>query len=219
MGVLVRGQSDGATDINARPQTGGNVVDFEPQVGVVQPQHALPRITVFDPVDDGDVDDSVPGPGLRGDGFGDDPAVVSHVVQRRLPRGGLADGLGGNQPGAAAVGQVVVREGKPVADEVRDPTDVRVPLLETVVVGGTELIDHLPSTEEGRVADDGVRFGPGHEQGVSRGDDVVEVVQREDPLVVVELVGGQLLGQHHGHLGDFDGEGVAVDAGEVVGVT
>jgi len=65
------------------------------------------------------------------------------------------------------------------------------------------------------VADDGVGFGPGHEQGIACGDDVVEVVQWEDLLVVVEFVGSEFFGQHHGHFGDLDGEGVAVDAGEL----
>jgi hypothetical protein len=75
----------------------------------------------------------------------------------------------------------------------------------------------------GGVADDDIGPGPvrrlaiGREQRISDEGVPIEVVQRQRLLGDVKLVNGQLARDHHGDLGDFDGERVDVQAVEVLG--
>ena len=56
----------------------------------------------------------------------------------------------------------------------------------------------------------------GREQGVGGDEILVEVVQRQGRLGDVQFVNGQFAGDHHGDFGDFDGEGLDVQAVEVL---
>ena len=55
------------------------------------------------------------------------------------------------------------------------------------------------------------------DQSIGGSKVVVEVVERQGALGNAQLVDGELAGDHHGDLGDLDGEGVDIDAEELGG--
>ena len=61
------------------------------------------------------------------------------------------------------------------------------------------------------------RVAVGVNQGVADAEVGVEVVERQGVFGDVQFVDGQLAGDHHRHLGEFDGEGLDVHAVEVLG--
>ena len=73
-------------------------------------------------------------------------------------------------------------------------------------------------TQERGVADDHIGLGPlrgaavRSDEGVGGDEIAVKVIEREGRLGNVQLVDGQFAGDHHGDLGDFDGEREDIEA-------
>ena len=89
------------------------------------------------------------------------------------------------------------------------------------VIGAEQGFEQL-GADEGRVADDDVDFRPAWTRAVSLNQRIadaevgVEIVERQGVLGDVEFVDGELVGEHHRHLGEFDGKGLNVHAVEVL---
>jgi hypothetical protein len=117
--------------------------------------------------------------------------------------------------------QVVVGAAEPVHAVVGHARHFRVGTAHALDVVGAKQGLHQLGADEGRVADDDVDFRPrrasavGLNQRVADAEVGIEIVERQGVFVDVEFVDGKLVGEHHRHLGEFDGEGLDVHAMEV----
>ena len=167
----------------------------------------------------------VAAPDLGGDGLGDDTAVFHDVIETRLAAFVLPDGVRADEPGASAGREGIVREAEPVGAEVGTPRNSRESSAELFHIRSAVFHRDFARVEIRRVAGDGVGGGPRGEEGVGADDVRVEIVERERLFLDEQLVGldelprldqFEFLGEHEGDFGQLDGEGIEVDAVEIL---
>ena len=177
------------------------------------------------PIHDGHVQHGFARPFLRRDGIGNRAAVRHDVVQGAFAALVLAHRVGGHQAGVGIGGQGLVGLAKPVHAKVGLAGHGWVSGPQLVHIGRAKLLLHFVLALVGRVADDDLhrRPGPGlavgQQQRVGAHDVGIEVVEGQGRLLVVALGGiqhRQLLGNHERHLGQLHGEGLQVEAVELV---
>ena len=158
----------------------------------------------------------------------DQRAVGADRIQPTDARGVIANVLRADQPGATGhrIGlrterQMVVGATEPIHAIVGHTRHLRVKLAHGIDVIGAALGLEPFRAKERRIADDDVGGGPSGASSIGRNQRVtddevgVEVIQRQGIFIDVQLVDGELVRQHHRHLGQFDGEGLDVHAVEI----
>ena len=104
---------------------------------------------------------------------------------------------------------------------LRDAGEAGVELVRIVIA---VLLREEARAEIRRVSDDGIRFRPLREEGVSAENVLVEIGERERVLGKVKAVGGgefagfaefEFLGEHEGDFCQFAGEGDDIEAEEI----
>src|ERR1039458_7488108 len=129
----------------------------------------------------------------------------------------------GHSVSSGAGGQMIVRLADPIDAVVGHARHFRVSAAQRVYVVRPAFGLEQFRTKERRVADDDVGFGPlgrqavGGDEGVGSNEVLVKVIQRQGRFGDVQLVDRQFAGDHHGDFGDFDCEGLDVEAVEVLG--
>src|SRR3569833_2278639 len=112
------------------------------------------------PIHHCDVNCSLSRPRTRRNRVRDRPAVRNDVIESRLARVSNADAACSDEPGPATTRQSVVRTSEPIRTVVRSAPHSVERFLESFHVGCVQLPPNAGTGNEGRIADDGIDFGP-----------------------------------------------------------